>query len=386
MRSAGPRWTSVVAVAIVAQALVVGVAWVVVGGVSSLTWLPGVLAGSAIAALLVARRPSSPIAWILATSAVLGSLAAVGTAAEQMDAVPPGVLWAAWAGNAVVLVNTLGVTAVLLLFFPDGRLPTRRWRPVLTVVGGAMAISVVATGLLPGPLTLAPSLANPLRTSVPTGLLEAAVDVSSLLLPLGALVACSSVVVRFRRARAVERQQIKWLAYAAMLFMATLVATFFGDPIENAFFGTLVAIGWSTIPVAIGLAVLRYRLYDVDRIINRTLVYAVVTATLGGAYAVLVVVLQRVLSPATGDSDLAIALSTLAVAGAFGPLRARVQLVTDRRFNRDRYDAARVVETFGGRVRDHVDRGPVVDDLCAAVRSTVQPRSIAVWTPEHVGS
>jgi hypothetical protein len=196
------------------------------------------------------------------------------------------------------------------------------------------------------------------------------------------LAAVLSLVLRLRRARGVERQQLKWFVYAAVLAVVVLVLAnlLFYDLMEHGPLGNLL---WGAAPVslavAVAVAVLRYRLYEIDRLVNRTLVYGLVTALLAGVYAGGVFLLGRLLDPADGQSELAVAASTLAVAGLFQPARRRVQQAVDRRFDRRRYDAARTVEGFSARLRDELDLDTLSSELLAVVDRTVQPAGVSLW-------
>jgi hypothetical protein len=199
-------------------------------------------------------------------------------------------------------------------------------------------------------------------------------------------VAFIALVVRFVRARGIERQQMKWFVFGtSLLVLAALIMVvlgfFFGvkDPIRNPFAVGSILLGFIAIPVTSGIAIMRYRLYDIDRIISRTLSYALVTGCLVGAYVALVVVFQAVTRPLTGRSDLAIAASTLIVAALFVPLRRRIQGAVDHRFNRKRYDAEKTIDAFTARLRDEVDISTLNDDLESVVRLTMQPAHVSVW-------
>jgi hypothetical protein len=263
----------------------------------------------------------------------------------------------------------------LLLLFPDGRLLTPRWRPVAWCAGVGIAGVFVTAGLNSGPLDDFPQIQNPL--GVDTKLLDAAMAVSVLLLLVGLIGSPLSLYLRLRRGSGEQRQQIKWLVWAGAVAVISFVIgavgyEVWGDEISNALILTSV-LG---LAVATGVGILRYRLYDIDVVINRTLVYAVLTATLAGVYLGGVLLLQVVLSP---SSDLAVAGSTLAVAALFRPARSRIQRAVDRRFYRRRYDAARTLERFGGRLRDEVDLDSLGVELRGVVVETMQPAHVSLW-------
>ncbi|HET9560281.1 MAG TPA: hypothetical protein VFS70_24335, partial [Actinomycetota bacterium] len=284
----------------------------------------------------------------------------------------PGPHWAAWA-EAVVWHPAFALLAFLLLLFPHGRLPSRRWRPFAWFTVVVYLTLSVSAGVAPGAVELYyPEAAPPVR--LPVG--SAADVVFGVLLPAQLLllvVALVSLVVRLRRATGEERQQVKWFVYTVVVVILAFVA---GLVVLGA--GYLFPL-FGLIPVSVAVAVFKYRLYDIDRLINRTLVYGLLTALLIGVYAALVFLLGRLLDPATGDSALAVAASTLAVAALFQPARRRVQELVDRRFNRRRYDAARTVEVFSGRLRDQVDLDTLSSELLTVVDRTVQPASASLW-------
>ena len=373
----GARWTRVVAGGLVGLTFVLVAASVTISR-SSLQWVPGIVVAAVVGGVLVARRPDNPISWIMLTSAALGAVVAFGLAFEDVEHLPAVGVWAAWLANAVAVTNTLAPIAAMLLVFPTGQLPSTRWRWVAAGLGVSSVGAVIGFALLPGHLESVPTIVNPVRVTAFEGVAAGLVDVSTMALVPLAMVACVAPVVRFRRTSGVERQQIKWLALAAVTFVASLGSVFLGDPVENGVVGTLLALGWSTIPAAIGVAVLRYGLYEIDRLINRTVVYSLVTITLGLCYAGLVVLLQPPLSRVTAGSELAVAASTLAVAAAFGPVRRRIQALVDRRFNRARYDAARMVEAFAHRLRDQLDLDALTSELHLALSQTVQPSHAAL--------
>jgi hypothetical protein len=283
----------------------------------------------------------------------------------------------------------------LILPFPDGRLLTPRWRVVAWLAGAAAVVVPAVIALAPGTLEEAPvsGLVNPLSAGRFEPIVLALSVVALPLVPICLVASAVSLVLRFRRSSGVQREQIKWLSTAgglvAALFAVTLTSTFAAEfagsgspgglPLPIRFLQEASISSFVLLPLAIGAAILRYRLFDIDLVINRALVYGSLTALLAGVYLGSVLLLQLVLQPLTEQSDLAVAVSTLAVAGAFGPARRSIQALVDRRFYRRRYDAALTLDAFAGRLRHQVDLDAVGADLLAAVRETVQPTHATVW-------
>jgi hypothetical protein len=261
------------------------------------------------------------------------------------------------------------------LVFPTGHLPSRRWRPVawaLLAVGWLVFAALVLT---PGPmLNGVPASQNPLGVAAlrTVNLIDPLYMVLLGLVLLGLV----SLLVRFRRARGDERQQLKWLPVGVALILASFLVEEVGNATVNAL-ADLLAV--AVLSGAILVAMLKYRLYDIDRILNRTLVYAALTGLLGAVYASGVFTFSRLLDPADGESELAVAASTLAVAALFQPLRRRVQAAVDRRFNRRRFDAAKTVETFSVRLRDELDLDMLSAELLTVVDQTMQPTAVSLW-------
>src|SRR5829696_6951821 len=340
----------------------------------------------AVGAVIVAHRPGNALGWIFAA---IGLLSAVGVLAmeyaEYAYLTNPGSL----PGAAVVAawfswwwLPILGLIFVFTpLLFPTGRLPSPRWRPV-AVVGGLAIAAVTLLGAvrptlklqneevyLPNPVGLAgaPDPENGTLGAVLLGVLAACMAASVV-----------SVVLRFRRSEGVERQQLKWFTSAAALMLVVQLATMTVLPdgvAGDLLFGLSIAL----VPIAAGVAILRYRLYDIDRLINRTLVYAALTAVLGAVYAGLVLALGLLGGVGGELPSWAVAGATLAVAALFQPARRRVQAAVDRRFNRRRYDAARTVEAFSARLRDQVDLDTLAAELLAGVEQTVEPTTVSLW-------
>jgi len=351
------------------------------GGVS-------ILAFATTGALVASRRPGNPIGWLLCLSAfafaVLGVCGEISEYAvrERRSDLPVAQV-VAWVGGWVWLLGVGPAATFLLLLFPDGRLPSPRWRPVAWLAGGSLVVTLVAIALAPGRIENTP-VTNPVGVRGGEAVFGALVVFGFVLLFVSILVSCVSLVVRFRSAGREQRQQLKWIAYSLPLVVVFVAASFWvewtqsGDTaIEVS--NTLAAVGLTVVPLAIGVAMLRSRLYDIDVVIKRTLVYGSLTSMLVATYLGTVLVFRLVLSPLTGESDLAVAGSTLAVAALFRPLRARIQSEVDRRFYRARYDASRTLEGFAGRLRDELDLEALGDDLRRAVRDTMQPAHVSLW-------
>ncbi len=340
------------------------------------------LVSGVVGALVASRLPENPIGWIfLGVSVLLGlSGAADGYAVRRIDHGDLSGLaaWAAWY-SAYAYVFFFAEIVFVLLLFPDGRTLSPRWRILVWAGGTGLSIYTVGVVLQPGQLDQYPSVTNPAGVdSSLVGWLWAPGLVLFLVAAAGAAV---SVVLRFRRARGVERQQLTWLAVAGVMAASSLPLGFIVGSVfssGDALVAT-VLLGVLAIPIAIGFAILRYRLYDIGRVVNRSLVYASLTVVLGAAYAGLVLLGQAVSSSFAGGSNLAIAVSTLVVAALFLPVRSRVQRLVDRRFYRRRYDALRTLETFGMRLREQVELEGLRHDLVAVVGETMQPAHASLW-------
>jgi hypothetical protein len=275
---------------------------------------------------------------------------------------------------------------LLLLLFPTGRLPSHRWRFVAWAVAVCGATGIVLYPFRPAEDVMVP-VANPLGVEGPVGeALSIFVTVLYLIIVFAAVPCALSLVFRYRRAGGVERQQLKWFAYAAVLFVGTNVSQFFYEPpyTWEALVEVVTIVG---LYIAVGIAILKYRLYDIDIIINRTLVYGSLTLTLALVYAGSVVGLQGAFRALSGqESTLAVVASTLAIAALFGPLRRRVQVLVDRRFYRNKYDARRTLEAFSSKLRDETDLEALSDDLKGAVRDTMQPVHVSLWLRPETAS
>jgi hypothetical protein len=328
-------------------------------------------------ALIASRRPGNIIGWIFLVPGVGGSVQLLSgqyaTAALHSQT---------WSGGAVAAwLSTLAQSSIafsalfLMLLFPTGRLPSPHWRPFAWIAGTVVVVSWVVTALKPGPVESFPSVRNPFGVEAVAvlGILDAVGGWTALACFVAAIL---SLILRFYRSRGEERLQLKWFAYAATLgFLAIL----FGG--EARISGTLVwTVAPLSLPISAGIAILRYRLYEIDLLINRTLVYGSLTAALALVYLGGVVSLQYAFRALTGsESQLAVVASTLAIAALFVPLRRGVQGFVDRLFYRRKYDAAKTLESYASKLRDETDLDRLGDELVSVVRGTVQPEHASLW-------
>jgi hypothetical protein len=350
-------------------------------------WVESTLMGvgsSTVGAIIASRRTHNPIGWLLCASGlVFGAAMFASEYAIHALLVAPGTLPA---GEALASVNPLWVLGfnlfvLVLILFPTGQLPRSRWRWLIYLYVAIAVVEVVAMLFLPGPLEGLELIENPLGIeSLPIG----RKPVQALVFTLG-LVASGSLLFRMRKGSWVERQQIKWLAYAAAAATGGSILTYTPPEALGARWVTsvghvLVELGVLGIPISIGIAILRYRLYEIDHIINRTLVYGSLTATLIALYFGLIVVLQSIFVLLTEEkSTLAVVASTLLIAALFTPLRRRIQSFIDRRFYRKKYDARKTLEAFSAKLRDETDLQAVSDELVGVVRETMQPAHVSLW-------
>jgi len=368
------------------------------GFVGDLSFVAVVMAFPLVGLLILRLQPRNAIGWLLIA---VGMVAGLGLAADSYaiygllirpGSVPaPAVLAAVNEASWVPWIGLMGT--FLILFYPDGHLPSPRWRPLAWLSAVTMFVVTVAIVFQPGKMEEGPvpAMENPIGSHAAQPVLSVLLAVFLPLLPL-CIVACAVALVRrFRRSRGIERQQLKWLATAgavvAFAYLLTMVSVFLKDTnlISADATGwvtalqTLSVLSFVLLPAAIGIAILRHRLYGIDVIINRALVYGFLTGTLAAVYLGSVLFLQLVLSPLTNQSDLAVAGSTLAVAALFGPVRTRSRHVVDRRFYRSRYDATRTLDDFAVRLRHELALDAVGADLRAAVHATVQPAHVSLW-------
>jgi hypothetical protein len=349
-------------------------------------------------ALIVRRQPSNTIGWLLQG---VGVVWLVGLAADNYARygllINPGSLPGAGVANVVnaaIWAPALGLMGTfVVLLYPNGHLPTPGWRPVAWLSGLTILALTATMYVTPGRSDVAvdPNLPNPLGWEAAKEPLKVLMLVLLVLFPVCIIACAVGLVRRFRRSQGVERLQLKWLAaagaiVACLMFSAIVLpivtrAVGISDERSKPWFApldTLSFLSFALLPAAIGVAILRHGLYEIDAIINRAVVYGFLTVTLAGAYLGSVLLLQFLL-PVTRQSDLAVAGSTLAVAALFRPARVRIQHVVDRRFYRSRYDAARTLDEFTGQLRHQVDINAVEAGLRRVVQDTVQPAHVSVW-------
>jgi hypothetical protein len=338
-------------------------------------------------AIVASRLPRNPIGWIFCVLALLFEFSVCSDAyvayGSQAGGFLPGRAWVGWTSQWSTNALTPALIILCFLLFPTGSLPSARWRALVWVVVGVAAVHAVSVALAPGTLVDFP-IENPIGIEAAGGL-RALADPSILVLVIPLmLLSVVSLFVRLRHSSGAERQQLKWFAYAAALLVSGLVvssvlAAIEAEVSELVFFVIFIAplLG---IPVAMGVAILKYRLYDIDLLINRTLVYGALTAMLALVYFGGVTLLQGVLRVLTGqESTLAVVASTLAIAALFNPLRRRVQAFVDRRFYRRKYDATRTLEGFSAKLRDETDLEALNNELVGVVRETMQPSHASMW-------
>jgi hypothetical protein len=349
------------------------------------------LAFSLVGAVVGSRRPENPIGWlfcaigVFAAVVLLSSEYAAYTLLAQPDSLPGG--WAMVWIRAWAWVPYVGLFVLLFLVFPEGWPQSRALRWFTSLVLFVIAYGTVLAAFSPGPIdAIGGAVDNPLGMKALRGVgtNSAVGPVESVLYVLG-IVAAASQFGRMRRARGVEHQQLKWFAYATVVLVCGVVLGFtVSEATGVSWLGeigfVLRMVGLAGLPMAIGIAVLRYRLYNIDQIINRTLVYGTLTATLLALYFGGIVVLQRIFVLLTGEkSTVAVVASTLLIAALFNPLRRRIQGFIDRRFYRRKYDARKTLETFSATLRDETDLEALNNDLVGVVRETMEPAHVSLW-------
>lgn len=349
-----------------------------------------------VGALIASRRPQNPIGWIFYLGALLLTL---GTVLLEYTtyafitvpgSLPAGALMGVF-GDWARGIGWFLVLTFLLLLFPNGHLPSPRWRSLAWLIAGLLAAYSIGLLLSPYPysnidIRLA-TVRNPLGILVVSDLFDRLANFSLLLLYLTIIACIVAVVLRFRRARGVERQQLKWFTYGmtlSILMLIVIVILIFSN--VNGAAGTLFYLAVVCIPISAGIAMLRYRLYDIDVLINRTLVYGSLSALLALLYFGLIFALQSLLQGMFAPNNgVVIVVSTLAIYALFQPLRRRIQQFIDHRFYRRKYDATRTLAAFSATLRNEVDLSQLREELVAVVRETMQPSHVSLWLrpPEH---
>jgi hypothetical protein len=359
------------------------------GALSELLIFVTFLAFPIVGALIASRHPKNPVGWICLAIGLFWMLIFLG------DSIPgsgpyPVTIAALTQATWVPPVGLLGI--YLILLFPDGKLPSRRWRPLAWISGVVMVLASLGITFAPGPLEGHPGVRNPFGLEGAPSWVATAGIVILLMLPLCMLASALSLVMRYRRSKGEEREQIKWIAFAAsvvvIVYLIAMVGSLFfplgwggaGTPLWLGLLQQAALASFTAVPIAVGFAVLKYRLYDIDIVINRTLVYGTLTITLVALYFGGIVVLQRLFVLLTGQqSTLAVVASTLAIAALFVPLRRRVQGFVDRRFYRRKYDARKTLEAFSAKLREETDLEALNSELVGVVRETMQPAHVSVW-------
>ena len=349
-----------------------------------------VVAWSAVGVLIASRRPAHPIGWLFSALGLLSGVQLFcGEYAIYAVVVERGALLGGQVSVWITCwlwVQTNVLVAFMALLFPDGKLPSPRWRAIVWLNGVMAVAGSFTAAFLPGPSPFIEAIDNPFAVeglkdvkNLVDGVLEA---LSYGVLGVAGLVA---LYVRFRRGLGAERQQIKWLAYAGTVLLTGTILSYAGpESLSGSWFRqvgyALQVIGLVGLPVAIGIAIFKYRLFEIDLLINRTFVYGTLTATLVALYFGGTVLLQRIFVALTGEkSTLAVVASTLLLAALFNPLRRRIQSFIDRRFYRSKYDAAKTLEAFSAKLRDETNLDALSDDLVGVVRETMQPAHASLW-------
>ena len=345
--------------------------------------------------LIVSRRPENPIGWIFVVVGLSQSIVALATqyAVYGLLAQPDSLPYADFASWVTVWAWVPGITLLMLLVlvFPDGHLPSARWRPVVWIAVAALPLTLVAAAIAMWPYRGPALLADESPDTSLDPLAAAASTlqiVGALLILLVAMAAMAGVIVRFRRSTGIERQQLKWFAAAGVVEIP-LVWIISGAVIPAPFDAIVAIVIAPLVPIATAIAILRYRLYEIDRIISRTISYALITGVLAALFIGVTLVVGALLTsvaqgsgPSSQGRTIAVAASTLIVFALFQPLRRRVQRAVDRRFDRARFDAERTTTAFSERLREEVDLATVTADLNRTVRGAISPQCVGVWLRE----
>ena len=332
-------------------------------------------------ALLAWKRPENRIGWLMSAVGLLYAVGVAGALLSDVQRTLTPTNWVGW-----IWLTGIGLAVYVVLLFPTGTLPSPRWRPVAWTAGLGLAAWILGNAFGPTIFTNSPTARNPIGVTGPAGhIFTILAGVGAALIAASGAAAIVSVAVRYRRGGTIERAQLKWLLYAVGLIVLALAGEVLAERImgpgnaTNNLQNALTTGSVALVALAIGIAVLRYRLYDIDRIISRTVAYAIITGLLIGVYAGLVLLATQVLGI---HSAVAVAAATLIAAALFAPVRRRVQHRVDRRFNRARYDAETTVAAFAGRLKDAVDLDTVRTDLASVVQAALEPAHVTVWIGE----
>jgi hypothetical protein len=345
---------------------------------------------STVGAVITPRLPrQNPVGWLFCTIGLVGGVRlfvaeyAIVTLLAEPGSLPstlPGGEALAWISSWVWVLH-VGLFVFLALLFPDGRPLSSRWRPLVWGIGVVIVAGTVSVALWPETARGFDVINHPLGTEVATDVIN---PVESIVYVLG-LIAAASLLVRLRGSKGIERQQVKWFTYAVAVLatsatLAYVVSESMGVVWLDRISSVLVIVSVVGLPVAVGIAILRYHLYNIDLLINRTLVYGPLTVVLAGLYVGSILVLQLLFRALTGEeSQLVVVASTLAIAALFNPLRRRIQGLIDRSFYRRKYDAVKTLEAFSAKLRDETDLDALSDDLVGVVRGTMQPVHVSLW-------
>ena len=387
-------WLAWGSAALALALLALGVLFLALNGTATpqgALWLLGLLAFALIGGLIARHHPTNPIGWLFCAGALLSLLAGVASEYARYTLLTrpgtlPGGIWMAWLG-AWIGDPGWGLLALFpFLLFPTGHLPSPRWRAVAWLASALIVEAILIHPFAPGLLDTIPPVSNPVGIPALGVIMRAERRLPYFVVLVGTFLAgLLAVVVRFRQARSEERQQLKWVAYVAAVLALlgggdVLAFGVLGNGLVQGLADTLISLVFPVFPLVVGSAILRYRLYDIDVLINRTLVYGSLTFALGLVYVGGVVLLQPLLHQLVGqDNPLAIVTSTLTIAALFQPLRRRIQAVIDRRFYRRKYDATRTLQAFSATLRDEVDLNRLTAELLTVVEETMQPMHVSVW-------
>jgi len=385
---AGIVWIASVALAVLGIVMYIAHPSDLTNGIISIVFL----VFSTVGAVVAASRPENPIGWIFLTIGFSNLMwtPAFEYAISVSEMQNPGAGSIALVGWVTMLADSIGtlgweLITIAILLFPNGRLLSPRWKPLVWFAILLIALETLSSMLNPGQRTYLPATVNPIGIDSLAGVISVWQDYIAMPLYIATLALCAvSLLLRFLHASGEERQQIKWVAYATVLVVISLLLNaanvILGFPVPNWITLGIFLATYAWLPISVGIAILKFRLYNIDVIINRTLVYGVLTGMLLALYVGIVVLLQSILSPLTGQgSDFAIAVSTLAIAALFLPLRKLVQGFIDRRFYRRKYNAAVTLETFSATLRDEVDLEKLASRLTEVVNDTMQPSHVSVW-------